>query len=284
MLLSKKKVIMLILIFITLIFLTVFLHHIKLSSIPPNLYIKTDSSLNIKCIKGGYNWNCLGVTKAVDAFSPDQMIYTDDNTIYVYPNQTLIFNNSSAFKMYNEDVRCYDEKLNETLVDMDIVPAIMDIKSVSFNAPVKVGTYIYSITINYYHKGSVQYFIKIVVTQDISSLEKYVNTYIGDNSKVNAILNLLPFSSNKNGIQLNTSKQPFGITVNYSNINLSLNELEFNTLAIFTLIQNVDNITYNIENEEKIETFNITRNVVNQKFNLTIEGLKNYVSINGKNT
>ena len=36
--------------------------------------------------------------------------------------------------------------------------------------------------------------------------------------------------------------------------------------------------------KEKIETFNITRNVVNQKFNLTIEGLKNYVSINGKNT
>jgi hypothetical protein len=276
-LLSKRKLVISILILITLMVIAICLHRLKLSSIPPNLYIKTESSLNIKCIKGGYSWNCIGVTKVIDDLSPNQITYTDDNTIYVYSNQTLIFNNSSTFKMYNEDIKYYDEKLNETIVGIDIVPPTEDINSVSFNAPVKAGTYVYSITINYYDKGSVQYLIKVVVTQDISSLEKYTNTYIGDNSKVDAILNLLPFSSNKNGISLSTSKEPFGLTVKYLNINASLTELEFNTLAIFTLIKNVDNITYNIQNEEKIETFNITRNEVNQKFDLTIEGLKNYI-------
>jgi hypothetical protein len=276
--LSKNKIIIITVVVLLLITVSVLIYTLNVSSNPPELYVKTNNVLETKCIKGGFKWNYLGGSSVADALSPTKMEYTEENTIYVNPSETLIFSNSSNYKMYNEDIRYYDEELKEQIITSDIASATTESKTVSFDAPKQLGTYILSITINYYDKGSVQYGVKVVVTYDVSSLEQYANTYVGDASKVSAILNLLPYGNYKNGIELITSKEPYGIITNYSNKDLSKSELEFNTLALFTLVQNVDNITYNIKSGDNIKTYTVTRNELKGKYNLTIEGLKNYIS------
>jgi len=278
---KKKSTIIIIALLILVLAACVYTFNVL--STPPKLNVEIENSSNVKCIKGGYNWNYLGKHVVADDISPSKMVYTEKNTVYVSPNQKLIFTNSSSNKMYNEDIRYYDEKLNETILSTDKVPAVMEVKSVSFNAPVKAGTYILAIKMNYYDKGSVQYGVKIVVNDDISLLEQYSNTYLGDNSKVSEILNLLPYNNYISGMELSTVEAPYGITVNYSNINVSLDDLQFNSLALFTLIQNLDSIKYNIQNGEKIVTLNITRTELKQKYQLTIDGLKGYIKGEIKN-
>lgn len=243
--------------------------------VPPELYVKMEGATKVKCIKGGYNWNYLGRHTVADALHPTQMTYAESETIYVKPDHILTFTNTSNHNMYNEDIRYYDKDLKEIILTTEIVPAVMETNVVSFNAPDEVGTYILSVTMNYYDRGSVQYGVKVVVTNDVPSLEPYVNTYVGDASRVSAILNSLPYCNYRKGIELITSKQPYGIIINYSNIDLNLSKLQFNTLALFTLIPNVDTITYNIQNNDKTDTYTVTRDEVKDK-DLTINGLKNY--------
>lgn len=278
---TKKKFRILLSMLLLAVLLTWGIYMYKVSSKPPELYISTDNTTSVKCIKGGFNWNYFGRNVVADALSPTQMEYTEENTIYVNPSETLTFTNSNNYNMYNEDIKYYDKDLNE--ITLETVSDGAKSKTVSFNAPKQLGTYILSITMNYYNKGSVQYGVKVVVAYNVPPLEQYINTYVGDASKVSTILSLLPFGNYKNGIELSTSKEPYGITVNYSNINISQSELEFNTLALFTLVQNADTITYNIKNNDSTVTFNEKRDEIKQKYDLTIKDLKDYANGNNKN-
>jgi len=249
---------------------------IKDSSYTPDLYVQINSSAKIKCIKGGFAWNSFGKQVVADALAPTQMEYTKDSTIYVKPYEILEFTNSKNYNMYGKDIRVIDKYSNETVVATDSILK----SSLQLIAPKNFGSYIYSITIDYLEKGSVQYGIKVVVTSDISKLEPYTDTYLGDNVKVSQILSLLPYSGYRNGMELLTSKEPYSIIINYDNINLNKKDLEFNSLALFTIIKNLDSITYNIKNGETIEKINITKDEITNKYELTIKELDDYV--NGK--
>lgn len=249
---------------------------IKDSSYTPELYVQTNSSVKIKCIKGGFTWNSFGKQTVADALAPTQMEYTKDSTIYVKPNEVLEFTNSKNYNMYGKDMKSIDKYLNETVLATDSILK----PSLQLIAPKNFGSYIYSITMDYLEKGTVQYGIKVVVTNDTSELEPYVDTYLGDNVKVSQILNLLPYNSYRNGMELLTSKEPYSMIINYDNIILNKKDLEYNSLALFTLIKNVDSITYNIKNGETIGTFNITKDEITNKYELVIKELEDYV--NGK--
>lgn len=95
-----------------------------------------------------------------------------------------------------------------------------------------------------------------------SDLQKYKNSYVGDNSAVGNILYNLPGNMYDNGFSLKTDKQPYGIVVNY-NVNTSLGKedynnfwnvkepkefLQDNALILFSLIKNVDIISFNVDN------------------------------------
>lgn len=80
-------------------------------------------------------------------------------------------------------------------------------------------------------------------------LSDYQNTYIGDNSSVNNILLLLPYAEFKGKINLQTTEQPYGLTVEY-NMDGDKDKMKYNSEKLFELIQNVGTITYKFNNQE----------------------------------
>lgn len=85
------------------------------------------------------------------------------------------------------------------------------------------------------------------------NLSNYQGTYIGDNSSVNNILLLLPYSENKKNISLQTSTEPYGLTVTY-NMDGNKEMMKYNSDKLFELIKNLGEITYIFNNQQvKIE-------------------------------
>lgn len=80
-------------------------------------------------------------------------------------------------------------------------------------------------------------------------LSDYQNTYIGDNSNVNNILLLLPYAEFKGKINLQTTVEPYGLTVEY-NMDGDKDKMKYNSEKLFELIQNVGTITYKFNNQE----------------------------------
>ncbi|HHW31375.1 MAG TPA: DUF4825 domain-containing protein [Clostridiaceae bacterium] len=96
----------------------------------------------------------------------------------------------------------------------------------------------------------------IATEKTLSSLLEHRSRYIGDASNVSNLLGKLPYGKNKEGIELATDSSPYGITINYrledieaSSEDIIINVksvLQDNALILFSLIENVDRVKFNI--------------------------------------
>ena len=84
-------------------------------------------------------------------------------------------------------------------------------------------------------------------------LFKYKGAYVGDNSAVGNILGRLPVAGYSKGFELATVKEPYGVILNYDGSE-SLQERQqtvvYTATYLFTLIRNVDWISYNFGNQQ----------------------------------
>ena len=93
------------------------------------------------------------------------------------------------------------------------------------------------------------------VKGNFENLIQYKNSYVGDNSNTNNLIQSLGFGSFKERIELSTSEEPYAVKVYYNlnNINTNKddikNELFINSIIIFSLIENVDELHYYILDE-----------------------------------
>lgn len=94
-------------------------------------------------------------------------------------------------------------------------------------------------------------------------LYKYKSLYVGDASNVGNLVDNMPFARYKTTYSLQTDKEPFGMTVNYkikigeiSNVDKQLSE---NAVVIFSLIDNVNNITFNLNDGVQDFSYNYSR-------------------------
>ena len=89
-----------------------------------------------------------------------------------------------------------------------------------------------------------------VSSYDAERLLEHRTQYVGNNSKVVNIINLLPLSSWRKEVSLQTGAAPYGITVNYDFRPTELTEKEVkgtfhtNAVIMFALINNVEVITF----------------------------------------
>lgn len=94
----------------------------------------------------------------------------------------------------------------------------------------------------------------------VEDLYKYKSSYIGDNSNISGLVGLLPYGEYNNGIELSTSNEPYGLSVIYDIKDTDVNatdlkqELYNNALIIFTLIENVDNIEFVINEDANAQS------------------------------
>ncbi|PIH04133.1 DUF4825 domain-containing protein [Clostridium combesii] len=110
-------------------------------------------------------------------------------------------------------------------------------------------------------------------------LIKYKGTYVGDNSSVGSIIKNLPANEYSAGFSLQTSKEPYEITVNYkTNENLGEENynkfwkdkkveelLEKNAVILLSLIPNAEIIKFNVDNIGE-ESYEYDRKNLEQKY------------------
>ncbi|NFL95563.1 DUF4825 domain-containing protein [Clostridium botulinum] len=110
-------------------------------------------------------------------------------------------------------------------------------------------------------------------------LIKYKGTYVGDNSSVGNIIKNLPANEYSAGFSLQTSKEPYEITINYkTNENLGEENynkfwsdkkanklLEKNAVVLLSLIPNAEIIKFNVDNIGE-EYYKYDRKNLEQKY------------------
>ncbi|HCL4546859.1 DUF4825 domain-containing protein [Clostridium botulinum] len=110
-------------------------------------------------------------------------------------------------------------------------------------------------------------------------LIKYKGTYVGDNSSVGSIIKNLPANEYSAGFSLQTTKEPYEVTVNYkTNENLGEENynkfwkdkkveelLEKNSVVLLYLIPNAKIIKFNVENIGE-ESYKYDRKNLEQKY------------------
>ncbi len=115
-------------------------------------------------------------------------------------------------------------------------------------------------------------------------LYKYKTQYVGDASKVGNLTSNLYYSKYKKDMSLKTGSKPYGITINYITKPDQLTEngampitdnIIKNAAIIFCLVDNVDNVTFNFDNEVGIHCFPFKRQLFNTIFK---EDIREYSS------
>ena len=87
------------------------------------------------------------------------------------------------------------------------------------------------------------------------SLNKYQNSYIGDNSTVGNIINNIYSGNYMENFSLDTNELPYGVTINYKEGDYVdvYKHLEQDALILFKLVQNIDYVEFKIN--DKIYSF-----------------------------
>ena len=94
-----------------------------------------------------------------------------------------------------------------------------------------------------------------MVKGNFGNLIQYKNSYVGNNSNTNNLIQSLSFRSFKEIIELSTSEASYAIKTYYNldSININKNDIEnelfINSIIIFSLIENVDELHYYILDE-----------------------------------
>ena len=121
----------------------------------------------------------------------------------------------------------------------------------------------------------------------IEKLMKNKTLYVGNFSKVGGLLSGMPAPTGLewNGMALQTTTQPYGVTLNYLTDNSvpevdgakKNNEIYYrNSILLLSLIDNVDSITYSIDQNDGIaQTFTFTREQIDKLFE---EDIRHYAT------
>ena len=124
---------------------------------------------------------------------------------------------------------------------------------------------------------------------NMTDLLNYKGSYVGDNSAVGHIIEILPAHEHLDGFELQTSKEPYEVTINYkpfdeatveledgSTSKVALNEvLQGNSMIILSLVTNAEIVNFNIGDQETI-TFD--RTTLSENYGNDLESISEDVS------
>ncbi len=123
----------------------------------------------------------------------------------------------------------------------------------------------------------------------MTELLNYKGSYIGDNAAVGHIIERLPAHEYLDGFELQTSQEPYGITINYRNFDeatieledgstskVSLNEiLQSNSMILLSLVTNAEIVSFNLENQE---TITLDRATLSKNYGNTLDSISEDLS------
>lgn len=279
-----KIILQILLALIGAVVVLIFLAFSAKSEIVPDIYVTAENGKVAIAIRGGYKWNSFSESVVADSIAPEDYVYDNNNVLLVTPGEKLTFQNSenpwNRYKFYPLEIKYYDTFGVETVVpNEENSKTFADLKYLEINAPEEEGSYVYNFRLSYYNKGEVSYGLKVVVSAEpnyeIADLIRYKNTSLKDIASIQAILNLLPYSNYKKGIVVRTNSELCELQIDYKSLAIEKEDLSNNTIALFTLIPELELITYQTENENWM----YTRNEIERLVGRTLKDYANDIEL-----
>ncbi len=260
---KKEKIFILIVTFIILI--GVFIAFIVSNSqkTPPEVLVQNADRKSVSAIMGGYNWKVFGTDNVTDAIDLEKVDYSTNNTIVSKTDEDLTVSASENFTV--QYVKYIKNVSNESF---DVSYKLSETgTSFSITTPEIEGTYICVFKLNFYSKGSAEYGVKVVVTDEniyeINDIISYKNTKITDISKIKEILQKLPYSKQLSSIMIDKLSDDITLIVKYSSLSATRGDLFNNTVALFALIPDLEAVVYELDKTNNLEDIYYSRNEVN---------------------
>lgn len=235
----------------TLIILaTIFIAFIISNSqkLPPEIVVQNLDGKTSIAIMGGYEWKVFGNMTKTDAIDLNEVEYSLDNTIVSKTAETITLSANEKFTLERvEYVTNVSDEVFEPSARLSETGDFFTIVS-----PELEGTYICLFKLSFYDKGSAEYGVKIVVTDDniydVETVVDYRNTSLTDIVKIKELLGNLPYSNENSGIMVDDFSETKSLIVKYNNESINKEDLFNNTVALFALIPNLDSVIYEIGN------------------------------------
>lgn len=224
------------------------------SEVVPDIYAFSNSNNKALAARMGYNWNSFNGEIIADSIELKDVEYKNENILLALPGEKITLKNSEnstrCHKFYPESFKYYDKASNEVIVNFEEDLLYKESKIFEFNAPEMEGTYIYNFILNYYKKGSVTYALKIVVssapTYSVNEIVKYKDASLEDTNTIGSILDNLPYAKYKQGYVLRNLSEPYELIVNYGDLSTGKSTFENTSIALFALIQELDIVSYKV--------------------------------------
>lgn len=259
----EKKERVFIILATTLILLAIFVAFLISNSqkVPPEVLVQNEERKVVSAVMGGYTWKVFGTNIIADSVDLKTLDFSIENTIVSKTGELLTISTTEKFSVQSLD--CFKIKDDTT---MEVLAKNNETGNYfTMNVPELEGTYICLFKLDYFGKGSAEYAVKLVVTDenvyDVSDIIDYKNTDVLNVSNVKKILNKLPYYKSLEGIIVNGATQVTNMKIKYNETSITKEDLLNNTIAVFALVPNLDNITYQI-NPLKDDIY-YTRNEVN---------------------
>ena len=220
--------------------------------LPPEVLIENEEHKVVTAVMGGYRWKVFGRETIADSLDITSLEYTSNNTIVSKSNAVLTFKTTEKFTV--SELKYIE---NESKEETTVTPRVIDTDNYfTINTP-KEGNYLCYFKLEFYGKGTAEYAVKVVVTDeniyDVNQIISFKNTDISDIENVKKLISSLPYEEKLNRIAINTVDEPKSITIQYDDDNITKDNLSNNAIALFALIPELDAISYRVSlNREEV--------------------------------
>lgn len=284
---------------------------------PPELYVFPEGGAHKTALFSSYNWSYDTLFEEVklsaSASHPTELLYQAQNILFGESDQQLfiatqVFRNDPTYDIKVEAMEIYREGEDTPYLFPE---TNLSLDGIYTNLPSEKGNYIYALQLTFEGRGPVTYGFKVVIGMpeyDLEKIETSRTEYVGEASKVGALLSTLPVPDplyNQRFMSIISSETPYTLTAYYEPTALVSGSLSFdpndlnryevdythkkNALVLFYGIGNVDVIHFSyrpnasqngLELDAYTDYFTYTRDEIADYFGgipETIEGLSSLV-------
>lgn len=218
--------------------------------VPPMVTIQNIEKKSASAILGGYEWKAFGNIETTDSINLAEANYSIDNTIVSKTGETLTLSTTEKFTVENIE---YVSNVSNESFDTSAKSSETG-EYFTVLAPEIEGTYLCLFDLKFYDKGSAEYGVKIVVTDDniydVESIVDFKNTNVADIVRVKELLSKLPYSKELSGVMIDNVSKTDTLIVKYDNVAIEKEDLLNNTVALFALIPDLDSVIYEVGRDE----------------------------------
>lgn len=237
---------------------------------PPELTVLMNDQVRREAVLGSYEWKSGRRIILADADHPANFTYQESSTLEASDGQRIylsaLSDDSRSIPANVLSIQVFERGNPLKMADADYQ---VNGETIVLNIREASGDYVYLVHMEYGDKGNAQYGIHVLVddaSYPVEDLKKMRIPYVGNHGMVGEILSKLPRPGSgyaQRYLALKTQAEPYGIICYYEPVeemagslmmpeetseNAVYLNMEKNALVLFSLIGNVEHVTFKVRN------------------------------------